>query len=84
MKMQGTDPAEDTTYGTQIRDRAMMRLMFWCTCCTNTLAPEEAGETEFLYQKLRISPQENIMVLWQVALRTHIAATLFLGLAVNT
>jgi 2OG-Fe(II) oxygenase superfamily len=31
---------------------------------------EEAGETEFLYQKLRISPKENSMVIWPAAF-TH-------------
>lgn len=36
----------------------------------NTLKPEEAGETEFLYQQLRIPPVENTMVLWPAAF-TH-------------
>lgn len=36
----------------------------------NTLEPEEAGETEFLYQKLRIRPEENMMVIWPAAF-TH-------------
>lgn len=30
----------------------------------NTLDPDSAGETEFLYQKMRIPPQENCLVLW--------------------
>lgn len=30
----------------------------------NTLTPEEAGETEFLYQQERYTPTENTMVLW--------------------
>jgi len=30
----------------------------------NTLEPDAAGETEFLYQRLRIPPKENCMVLW--------------------
>jgi hypothetical protein len=33
----------------------------------NTLPVESAGETEFLYQKLRIPPQENTMILWPAA-----------------
>lgn len=33
----------------------------------NTLKPEEAGETEFLYQKERYSPTENRMILWPAA-----------------
>jgi hypothetical protein len=31
---------------------------------------EEAGETEFLYQKLRVAPKENTMVIWPAAF-TH-------------
>lgn len=30
----------------------------------NTLAPEDGAETEFLYQKKRFNPTENVMVLW--------------------
>lgn len=33
----------------------------------NTLKPEEAGETEFLYQQCRIRPQENTMLIWPAA-----------------
>ena len=33
----------------------------------NTFAPEQAGETEFLYQKTRILPQENTMIIWPAA-----------------
>jgi Rps23 Pro-64 3,4-dihydroxylase Tpa1-like proline 4-hydroxylase len=36
----------------------------------NTLAPEENGETEFLYQQRRINPVENTIVLWPAAF-TH-------------
>lgn len=36
----------------------------------NTLEPEEGGETEFLYQKLRVRPEENTMVVWPAAF-TH-------------
>jgi 2OG-Fe(II) oxygenase superfamily len=36
----------------------------------NTIPVEEAGETEFLYQKLRINPVENTMVVWPAAF-TH-------------
>jgi len=31
---------------------------------------DDAGETEFLYQKLRVSPKENTMVIWPAAF-TH-------------
>lgn len=30
----------------------------------NSLDPEEAGETEFIHQKKRISPTENTMLIW--------------------
>lgn len=36
----------------------------------NSLNDEDAGETEFLYQKMRIPPQENTMVIWPAAF-TH-------------
>lgn len=36
----------------------------------NTLDDDAAGETEFLYQKIRIPPQENTMVIWPAAF-TH-------------
>lgn len=36
----------------------------------NTLTPEQAGETEFLYQEERIRPVENTLVLWPAAF-TH-------------
>ena len=33
----------------------------------NSLDADSAGETEFLYQRLRIPPQENCMVIWPAA-----------------
>ena len=36
----------------------------------NSLQPEEAGETEFLYQKRRYAPEENTLVIWPAAF-TH-------------
>ena len=36
----------------------------------NTLSPEQAGETEFLYQQERLKPTENTMVIWPAAF-TH-------------
>lgn len=36
----------------------------------NTLDVEEGGETEFLYQKLRFRPEENVMLVWPAAF-TH-------------
>ncbi len=37
----------------------------------NTLEDDCAGETEFLYQKLRIPPKENSMIIWPAAF-THV------------
>lgn len=36
----------------------------------NTLEPDEGGETEFLYQRKRVRPEENVMLLWPAAF-TH-------------
>jgi hypothetical protein len=33
----------------------------------NTLDKDSAGETEFLYQRLRIPPKENSMIIWPAA-----------------
>jgi hypothetical protein len=33
----------------------------------NTFEPEEGGETEFLYQRLRLRPEANTMVVWPAA-----------------
>lgn len=65
MKMQKTNPGE----GYHIwhfeqgpgynANRAVVYLMY-----LNTLDQNSAGETEFLYQRRRIAPVENTMVLW--------------------
>jgi hypothetical protein len=33
----------------------------------NSIAPEDGAETEFLYQKKRFNPTENLMVMWPAA-----------------
>ncbi len=33
----------------------------------NSIAPEDGAETEFLYQKKRFNPVENVMVIWPAA-----------------
>ena len=33
----------------------------------NSMEPSEGAETEFLYQRLRINPEENTMLLWPAA-----------------
>jgi len=34
------------------------------TLYLNDLGPEDGGETEFLYQRLRVKPKKNTMVIW--------------------
>ena len=44
----------------------------------NTLSPEQAGETEFLYQQERYTPTENQMIIWPAAYtHTHRGNTVF-------
>lgn len=44
----------------------------------NTIDPENAGETEFFYQRKRISPKENTLVIWPATFtHTHRGNTLF-------
>lgn len=39
-------------------------------CYLNTIEREHGGETEFLFQKLRINPLENMMLIWPASF-TH-------------
>lgn len=44
----------------------------------NTLKPEQAGETEFLYQQERYQPVENTLIIWPAAYtHTHRGNTVF-------
>jgi hypothetical protein len=71
MKMQRTDPGggyhvwhcEQGNNGNA--ERVLVYMLY-----LNTLADEEAGETEFLYQQRRLKPTKNTMVLWPAAF-TH-------------
>lgn len=71
MKMQRTDPGGGyhiwhAERGNGLHaDRVLVYSLY-----LNTLPLESGGETEFLYQKLRIKPQENTMILWPAAF-TH-------------
>lgn len=65
MKMQRTDPGggyhlwhSEQGNGT-FATRVLVYMLY-----LNTLAKEEAGETEFLYQKRRLTPEENTMIIW--------------------
>lgn len=71
MKMQRTDPGGGyhVWHGEQGNgdhaDRVLVYMLY-----LNTLEPEDGGETEFLYQRKRIRPEENVMLLWPAAF-TH-------------
>lgn len=71
MKMQRTDPGGGyhLWHAEQGNGEYSHRVLVYMLYL-NTLAPEEAGETEFLYQQRRIQPVENTMVLWP-ATYTH-------------
>lgn len=71
MKMQRTDPGGGyhVWHGEQGNgdhaDRVVVYMLY-----LNTLNPDEGGETEFLYQRKRIRPEANTMLLWPAAF-TH-------------
>ena len=71
MKMQRTDPGGGyhVWHGEQAHGEHSGRILVY-SLYLNTLAPENAGETEFLYQKTRILPVENTMIIWPAAF-TH-------------
>jgi hypothetical protein len=68
MKMQRTSPGggyhvwHSEQGGASHAERVLVYILY-----LNSLLPEEAGETEFLYQQRRIRPEENLMVLWPAA-----------------
>jgi hypothetical protein len=68
MKMQRTDPGggyhvwHAEQGGGKHAERVLVYMLY-----LNTLEPESAGETEFLYQQTRIRPVENTMILWPAA-----------------
>lgn len=71
MKMQRTDPGGGyhIWHGEQGNgehaDRVLVYMLY-----LNTLEPEEGGETEFLYQRKRVRPTANTVLLWPAAF-TH-------------
>jgi len=71
MKMQRTSPGGGyhIWHGEQGNDLHADRVLVYMLYL-NSLALEEAGETEFLYQQRRLQPQENTMVVWPAAF-TH-------------
>lgn len=71
MKMQRTSPGGGyhIWHGEQNSGRSAERVLVYILYL-NTLQPEQAGETEFLYQQTRLRPQENTMIVWPAAF-TH-------------
>jgi len=68
VKMQRTDPGGgyhvwhgERGFGDH-SNRVLVYMLY-----LNTLEEKEAGETEFLYQQLRLQPKENTMVIWPAA-----------------
>ena len=64
-KMQRTNPGGGyhVWHGEQGSGECASRVLVYMLYL-NTLEPENAGETEFLYQQRRINPTKNTMVLW--------------------
>ena len=71
MKMQRTDPGGGyhVWHGEQGNGNHAERVLVYMLYL-NSLGENDGGETEFLYQRRRISPEGNTMVLWPAAF-TH-------------
>lgn len=68
MKMQRTDPGGGyhIWHGEQgNKDHAERVLVYMLYL--NDLGEQDGGETEFLYQRLRLHPEENTMIVWPAA-----------------
>jgi len=79
MKLQRTDPGGGyhIWHSEQGPNESSSRILVYLLYL-NTLAPEQAGETEFLYQQQRVAPVENTMVIWPAAFtHTHRGNTVF-------
>lgn len=72
MKVQRTDPGGGyhiwhcEKNGGKRAERVLVYSLY-----LNDLAETDGGETEFLYQRLRIKPEKNMMILWPAAF-THV------------
>jgi Rps23 Pro-64 3,4-dihydroxylase Tpa1-like proline 4-hydroxylase len=68
MKMQRTGPGEGyhIWHCEQGEGKQAYRVVTYMLYL-NDIKPEDGGETEFLYQKKRISPTANTMILWPAA-----------------
>lgn len=79
MKMQRTSPGGGyhVWHGEQGNGDQASRVLVYMLYL-NTLTPDEAGETEFIYQQERYRPTENTMILWPAAFtHTHRGNTVF-------
>ena len=65
MKIQRTDPGGGyhVWHGEQGNNDTSSRVVVYMLYL-NDLAEDDAGETEFLYQKIRLRPVKNTMILW--------------------
>lgn len=67
-KMQKTPPGGGyhVWHGEQAPGQEAARVLTYMLYL-NDLQPEEGGETEFLYQRLRLRPEANTMIVWPAA-----------------
>lgn len=72
MKMQRTDPGGGyhLWHAEQGNGEHANRVLVYMLYL-NTMQKEDAGETEFLYQQLRLRPEENTMIIWPASF-THV------------
>jgi len=72
MKMQRTDPGGGyhIWHSEQGRGKDAERVLVYALYL-NDFSEHEGGETEFLYQKLRIKPEKNLLLIWPAAF-THV------------
>lgn len=68
MKLQRTDPGGGyhVWHGEQNNGTSSTRVLTYILYL-NTLPEDSAGETEFLYQRMRVKPEENTMIIWPAA-----------------
>ncbi len=70
IKMQKTDPGQGYHiwhFEQAATDDSISRCLVWAAYLNDI---EEAGETEFLYQKLRVPPKKNTLIIWPASF-TH-------------
>ena len=65
VKIQRTDPGQGyhVWHAEQENEDSAARILVY-SLYLNTLALEEAGETEYLYQQRRVNPVENTLIIW--------------------